>query len=166
MRVCWSGNKSDAYLYLDARGPPVRRHVLGFVFATGFFYGNHVLRFFHHHITQSTRAKNEITNTMGFDIDKHIAWVEHLYDEQQTVEDLKQIYSLDVHYRDPFQEVIGVDRRVHAICEKVFDQMDQISIQVTGHAVNDNVAFISWKMNVTYKEKLETIEGTTHTPRL
>jgi hypothetical protein len=98
---------------------------------------------------------------MGFDIDKHIAWVEHLYDEQQTVEDLKQIYSLDVHYRDPFQEVIGVDRRVHAICEKVFDQMDQISIQVTGHAVNGNVAFISWKMNVTYEKKLETIEGTT-----
>jgi len=50
--------------------------------------------------------------------------------------------------------------RLHAICEKVFDQMDQISIQVTEHAVNGNVAFNSWKVNVTYKKKLETIEGT------
>lgn len=97
---------------------------------------------------------------MSFDIDKHITWIEHLYDEHFTVDDLKQVYSLDVHYRDPFDDVIGVDR-MHAICEKAFTQMDQIIIKVTGHAVNGDVAFISWKMDAIYKKKLAMIEGTT-----
>lgn len=98
----------------------------------------------------------------SINIDEHISWLENLCKENITNEELRKVYSPEVHYRDPFQDVVGIDR-VHAVFDKAFGELDDFKIKVTGHAVNESMstAFISWRMSVTKKKKQMTLEGTT-----
>lgn len=89
-----------------------------------------------------------------------MAWIESLSKETVTLDALKKLYAPNVHYHDPFHDVDGIES-IHKIYDKMFDQMDEIKIKVTGHAVNGSMAFISWKTLVTAGKKQGEFEGTT-----
>lgn len=90
----------------------------------------------------------------------HVAWIESLSKETVSMDALKKVYSSDVHYHDPFHDVVGIDS-IHKIYNGMFEQFDEVEIKVTGQAVNGTMAFVSWKMSVKAKKKQGDIEGTT-----
>ena len=66
--------------------------------------------------------------------------------EGMTPADLSRLEAFcapDIHFRDPFNEVTGVDayRRVLA---KMFEDVGQPSFQVTGYAVTGQVCYLRW----------------------
>ena len=91
---------------------------------------------------------------------EHVKWIEGLSKASVGTGILREIYAPDVHYCDPFHDVVGVES-IHKIYEKMFDQMDEVKITVTGRAVNGNMAFVSWRMSVRKKKKRGEMEGAT-----
>lgn len=62
--------------------------------------------------------------------------------QENTVE-LKQIYTEEVFFKDPFNEVNGV-QHVIAIFDHMFHQLDQPRFVVTTHVSQGDQAFLTW----------------------
>ena len=69
--------------------------------------------------------------------------VEQLTDE--SVEELREFYSLNVHYRDPLMDVKGVDASL-AYHHKLFKDLDGLQFELKGYALNGRQAFLHWLM--------------------
>ncbi len=74
--------------------------------------------------------------------ERYIAFCEGMTPE--SLDRLEDFCARDVHFRDPFNEVAGVDgyRRVLA---KMFQDVGQPAFQVTGHALEGEVCYLRWR---------------------
>jgi steroid delta-isomerase len=77
---------------------------------------------------------------------------------------LHQVYAPDAHFKDPFNEVRGVDA-IEKIFAHMFEQVDQPRFVVTSKMVDGAEAFLVWDflfyMKRHSKEK-QCIRGATH----
>jgi ketosteroid isomerase-like protein len=74
-------------------------------------------------------------------LDKLIHFFESI--SQENTIDLKQIYTDDVFFKDPFNEVNGI-QHVIAIFDHMFHQLDQPRFVVTTHVSQGDQAFLTW----------------------
>ena len=74
-------------------------------------------------------------------LDKLIHFFESI--SQENTVDLKQIYTDDVFFKDPFNEVSGI-QHVIAIFDHMFHQLDQPRFVVTTHVSQGDQAFLTW----------------------
>lgn len=74
-------------------------------------------------------------------LDKLIHFFESI--SQENTVDLKQIYTDDVFFKDPFNEVNGI-QHVITIFDHMFDQLDQPRFVVTTHVHQGDQAFLTW----------------------
>ena len=62
---------------------------------------------------------------------------------QENISDIKQIYTEDVFFKDPFNEVNGI-QHVITIFDHMFHQLDQPRFVVTTHVSQGDQAFLTW----------------------
>ena len=62
---------------------------------------------------------------------------------QENIDDIKQIYTEDVFFKDPFNEVNGI-QHVIAIFDHMFHQLDQPRFVVTTHVSQGDQSFLTW----------------------
>ncbi len=62
---------------------------------------------------------------------------------QENIGDIKQIYTEDVFFKDPFNEVNGI-QHVIAIFDHMFHQLDRPRFVVTTHVSQSDQAFLTW----------------------
>ena len=62
---------------------------------------------------------------------------------QENIGDIKQIYTEDVFFKDPFNEVNGI-QHVITIFDHMFHQLDQPRFVVTTHVSQGDQAFLTW----------------------
>ena len=62
---------------------------------------------------------------------------------QENIGDIKQIYTEEVFFKDPFNEVNGI-QHVITIFDHMFHQLDQPRFVVTTHVSQDDQAFLTW----------------------
>ena len=74
-------------------------------------------------------------------LDKLIDFFESI--SQENTVDLKQIYTDDVFFKDPFNEVNGI-QHVITIFDHMFHQLDQPRFVVTTHVSQGDQAFLTW----------------------
>ena len=74
-------------------------------------------------------------------LDKLIHFFESI--SQENIGDIKQIYTEDVFFKDPFNEVNGI-QHVITIFDHMFHQLDQPSFVVTTHVSQGDQAFLTW----------------------
>ena len=74
-------------------------------------------------------------------LDKLIHFFESI--SQENTVDLKQIYTDDVFFKDPFNEVNGI-QQVITIFDHMFHQVDQPRFVVTTHVHQGDQAFLTW----------------------
>ncbi len=74
-------------------------------------------------------------------LDKLIHFFESI--SQENTVDLKQIYTEDVFFKDPFNEVNGI-QHVITIFDHMFHQLDQPRFVVTTHVIQGDQAFLTW----------------------
>ena len=74
-------------------------------------------------------------------LDKLIHFFESI--SQENTVDLKQIYTDDVFFKDPFNEVNGI-QHVITIFDNMFHQLDQPRFVVTTHVSQGDQAFLTW----------------------
>lgn len=83
---------------------------------------------------------------------------------QEKIGDIKQIYTEDVFFKDPFNEVNGI-QHVIAIFDHMFHQLDQPRFVVTTHVSQGDQAFLTWdflfKMK-RFKRTEQCIRGASH----
>lgn len=81
-----------------------------------------------------------------------------------NVGQLAHVYTEDVFFKDPFNEVRGIDE-VARIFSHMFRQVDQPRFVVTGHVLQDNQAFLTWDFLFQMKRfssAEQCIRGATH----
>ena len=74
-------------------------------------------------------------------LDKLIHFFESI--SQENTVDLKQIYTDDVFFKDPFNEVNGI-QHVITIFDHMFHQLDQPRFVVTTYVSQGDQAFLTW----------------------
>ena len=74
-------------------------------------------------------------------LDKFINFFESI--SQENTVDLKQIYTDDVFFKDPFNEVNGI-QHVITIFDHMYHQLDQPRFVVTTHVSQGDQAFLTW----------------------
>ena len=74
-------------------------------------------------------------------LDKLIHFFESI--SQENTVDLKQIYTEDVFFKDPFNEVNGI-QHVITIFDHMFHQLDEPRFVVTTHVSQGDQAFLTW----------------------
>lgn len=83
---------------------------------------------------------------------------------RENTSDLKKIYTEDVFFKDPFNEVHDI-QHVIAIFDHMFDQLDQPRFVVTTHVSQGDQTFLTWdflfKMK-RYKREEQCIRGASH----
>ena len=83
---------------------------------------------------------------------------------RENTHDLKNIYTEDVFFKDPFNEVHDI-QSVIAIFDHMFDQLDQPRFVVTTHVSQGDQAFLTWdflfKMK-RFKRDEQCIRGASH----
>jgi len=71
-----------------------------------------------------------------------------------TVKDIGLFMTDDVHFSDPFNDVIGLDE-TRRIFDKMFLDLDHVKFKITRAAVadgNDTCALLSWQLEATLKK--------------
>jgi hypothetical protein len=89
----------------------------------------------------------------------YVAFFQELSDE--SVDDLRQLASPQMRYRDPLTDRRGIDA-VTDYMHSWFQTMDDLSFDVDLHVVQDNVVLSHWNMNFRIRRMPKhprTIEG-------
>lgn len=95
-------------------------------------------------------------------LDKLIHFFESI--SQENTSDLKKIYTEDVFFKDPFNEVHGI-QHVITIFDHMFQQLDQPRFIVTTHVLQGDQAFLTWDFKFKmrrFKRDEQCIRGATH----
>lgn len=71
---------------------------------------------------------------------------------------LDQHVSPDVHFRDPFNDVQGIDN-MRAVFEDMFDQISDIAFDIRDQISDGNVTVITWTMSGIMMKKPWSVEG-------
>ena len=85
--------------------------------------------------------------------------------EPRSLERLGEVYAPDVYFRDPFNEVRGVDA-IRVIFARMFEQLADCRFEIVETAVEGANAFMTWNMRFRIRrhrpEVVQTIHGATH----
>ena len=84
--------------------------------------------------------------------------------ETGSVGQLAEVYSEDVFFKDPFNEVRGLPE-VIGIFSHMFEQVDRPRFVVTNHVLQGNQAFLTWDFLFRmkrYSAAEQCIRGATH----
>jgi len=84
--------------------------------------------------------------------------------ETGSVGQLAEVYSEDVFFKDPFNEVRGLPE-VIGIFSHMFEQVDSPRFVVTNHVLQGNQAFLTWDFLFRmkrYSAAEQCIRGATH----
>lgn len=114
-----------------------------------------------HHRPHQLKVSRSNTMASSLDkaFDKHVKWLESIRRETVTLDVLKEYYTHDEHFRDPFNDVCGIDN-VQRVYDKMFDQVNNIHFQITEYALNGaSIAFLSWTMTFEARGKEHEIVG-------
>lgn len=118
----------------------------------------------HYHLSSPT-LPNQKTNSMSAEDtpkiaggpDGYCAFLENL-----TPENLKDItlhVSQDVHFKDPFNDVYGVDE-MHAVLDDMFENISDIKFAIEDQLDKDNVTIIVWTLSGILFKKPWSVPGT------
>ena len=79
----------------------------------------------------------------------------------QTVKDLSEIMTEDIHFVDPFNDAKGIDT-IKNIFDEMFESLDDARFTVT-HAGLDmqdsSTGLLGWRLNANYRNKPYTVVG-------
>lgn len=96
------------------------------------------------------------------DLEKLINFFESI--APANIGQLAQVYTEDVFFKDPFNEVRGL-AEVSRIFLHMFEQVDQPRFVVTGHVLQGDQAFLTWDFRFRMKRfssDEQCIRGATH----
>ncbi|MFZ6726621.1 nuclear transport factor 2 family protein [Undibacterium sp. MH2W] len=82
----------------------------------------------------------------------------------KQAKDLSRIYTLDAYFKDPFNEVRGLEA-VTRIFEHMFVQVEQPRFKITSTVLQDDAAFLCWDFYFymkKFKPEEQCIRGATH----
>ncbi len=97
------------------------------------------------------------------ELQRIVHWFEHI--QRADVARLGDIYGNDAYFKDPFNEVRGLDA-VQRIFDHMFDQLDAPHFAVLDVVQHANQAFLTWdftfRLKGAGKPQPMTIRGATH----
>ncbi len=88
--------------------------------------------------------------------DSYIRFYEAMSPE--TMGDLAKVASPDVHFRDPFNDVTGIES-YQKLLVKMFEAVPDVKFTVSHQAVDGNTCFIRWRMTATLRGSPWVVEG-------
>lgn len=100
-------------------------------------------------------------------MNKELERLVHFYEslsQESLHAGLRQVYAPDAHFKDPFNEVRGIDA-IEKIFAHMFVQVEQPRFVVTSRVVNGTEAFIAWDFLFRMKrfsDAPQCIRGATH----
>ena len=77
----------------------------------------------------------------------------------QTLYDLPHHVSVDVHFADPFNDVVGVTAMA-AVFQHMFDNVKDIRFRVVEEATNGHIVFWNWTFDAQFRGKPWRVSGT------
>lgn len=96
-------------------------------------------------------------------VDALVAFFERL--QRGDVARLKDFYTQDAYFKDPFNEVRGVPA-IERIFTHMFDALDQPHFVVTGRVVQGRECFLVWDFRFRFlrfdRSTWQTVRGTSH----
>ena len=75
----------------------------------------------------------------------------------QQLERLDELYSPNAHFKDPFNEVEGVEP-IAAIFRHMYVSLEQPRFIVTGQVAQGNQCFLTWRFNFRFKNFHKGVE--------
>ncbi len=89
------------------------------------------------------------------------AWFEAM--TPASLEDIGRYYTDDAWFKDPFNEVRGVDP-IRAIFARMFEQVDAPRFAILHCVVDDTQAFLVWDMHFHFRgsSRAQCIHGSSH----
>ena len=82
-----------------------------------------------------------------------------------TLDRLAQIYAADAYFRDPFNEVRGIDA-IRAIFEKMYEQLADCRFSMLDTVAAPQAAVLTWNMTFRFRRfrpnVVQTIHGASH----
>ena len=109
---------------------------------------------------------NNVNQQKKEDQQKHLLRVVRFF-ETLSIENLELIpliYAQDAWFKDPFNEVTGLPAIKHLFVH-MFEQVDAPRFVVTGHMLQDDLAFMTWDFHFRMKrfsDAEQCIRGATH----
>jgi predicted heme/steroid binding protein len=91
------------------------------------------------------------------DIDRIVAHFETI--TLQTVPQIKELYTADAYFKDPFNEVRGVDH-IQNIFAHMYVALDKPRFMITSRIVENNTCFLVWDFKFYMKNYNPSIEQT------
>jgi len=77
---------------------------------------------------------------------------------KDNINEINELFTDDAHFKDPFNDVIGV-KAIVVVFSHMFETTDNPRFIVNQHAVNGNVLLLQWTFNFSKKRSDWTIEG-------
>jgi len=100
---------------------------------------------------------------MSHAVEKIVVFFETL--TPQSVERLRQHYTEDAWFKDPFNEVRGI-LAIQRIFQHMYKTLDEPHFVVTARMVDGEQVFLSWDFHFRFRNfkvgQLQTIRGATH----
>ena len=76
----------------------------------------------------------------------------------ENVDQINQIFTSNAHFKDPFNDVIGVDA-IKKVFTHMFETTDSPKFVVNHYAINDSKLFIQWRFNFVKSNTHWNIDG-------
>lgn len=76
----------------------------------------------------------------------------------QSVRELVQIYSIDARFRDPFNDVTGIDAITH-IFDDMFQKAQAPRFVITGSVLQGQEAFVTWDFHIGIGGQMRVVQG-------
>ncbi len=95
------------------------------------------------------------------DIDALVRWFETL--DQESVERIGEFYADDACFKDPFNEVQGIDG-IRKIFTHMFEQVCEPRFRILERVIAPNGAMLSWEFTFRFRpgSGVVTVRGATH----
>lgn len=88
-----------------------------------------------------------------------LSWYETL--SPQSLADIADYYAADAHFRDPFNDVVGL-APIHAIFEHMFASTQAPRFVFQTRMLDGNQAFVTWRFDCVIRRRLWQIQGSTY----
>lgn len=90
---------------------------------------------------------------------KHITTIVHFFEtlSPKQLERLGELYTLDARFKDPFNEVQGVEP-IATIFRHMYASLDKPRFVVTGQVTEGNQCFLTWQFKFGFKNFHKGVE--------
>ncbi len=79
---------------------------------------------------------------------------------EDTLPDISQYVARDVLFRDPFNEVVGIEK-MQKIFAHMYETMGDVRFDILHHAMDDKTGLLHWRIAATLRGKPWEFEGMT-----